>query len=304
MAANWVKQLMGPDPAIAGNVVYHGSKGGGGSGINADKILEQMQKSYESANKAGEEQYADLMGLMGELQSDLFGEGGTYPQAFSEISKLGGTAAEDIGRREQKALAQSEQDLMSRGLGNTTIRETARRGVRSDAERARQSLMEKLAGQRAGLLTQMGGAQMNLGHLTGDYMLSKDIGFPDMGAYTGLLQQLAAAGGGGGMPSFSGGGGAGGSSSPGGIPGVGSGGSWMAAQDDPVQKFGADSVWDDLSGWELIADDETYNPNPTDQGPSGPPCGYIKKPGCILEDGTKFYPKWPQQNKAIAGVTA
>jgi len=161
-------------------------------------LLKSLQANFNAFNTAGLEQYKGLMDLTKGLNASVMGPTGLYSQAFNQISQLGGTAARDIATREKQTLAQTEQDLVNRGLGNTTIRTNARRAVSNDATRARTTLAESLAGQRAGLLERQAGTALGLGQLTGDFMLSRQLVPPDLGTYAGLLQALAANGGAGG----------------------------------------------------------------------------------------------------------
>jgi len=126
---------------------------------------------------------------------------GLYGQAQGKAETFGTTGRADIIEGRDASLAQSEQDLISRGVGNTTVRTDTRRGIGNDAERNIQALNEKVAMMQAGLFTQQAGAETDWGQFTAN-----------------LLQALGQSGG----PQGSGSGGGGGSG--GGFGGGGGGG--------------------------------------------------------------------------------
>jgi len=73
-------------------------------------ILGRQDEAQKVADEANEARYQDILSLIG---------------------GLGATGRERISRSMERNLAQSEQDLTSRGLGNTTIRSSVRRGIMS-----------------------------------------------------------------------------------------------------------------------------------------------------------------------------
>ena len=60
---------------------------------------------------------------------------------------MGATEAENIRQRFGQQQAQAEQDLINRGLGNTTIRPAVQRGINYDQSRAQTGLAEDVANQ-------------------------------------------------------------------------------------------------------------------------------------------------------------
>lgn len=151
------------------------------------KLIDDLMGSQAESREAGETRYQELMDLMSRLTGQV---GGTYDAALGEMEGMGTAGRTRIGEGRTRALAESEQDLMSRGLGNTTIRSSVRRGVKSDYERQLQELNERVSGQRSGLLQQRAGAEMDLGRLGIDTRLSRqDVG-PDVSQYLSLIQML------------------------------------------------------------------------------------------------------------------
>ncbi|KKM02665.1 hypothetical protein LCGC14_1782140, partial [marine sediment metagenome] len=158
MPAPWLTQALGPSPAprtvrTTSRPSPTMSAGGGSSGqpLDINALLQSLQGQYDTANAAGLERYQNLLSTAGGVSDRVLGEGGVLDQQKNLMSGYGQTASREIGERETAALAESEQDLVTRGLGNTTIRGTARRGIRADTEKARGALTENIAGQQAGL---------------------------------------------------------------------------------------------------------------------------------------------------------
>ncbi len=94
-------------------------------------LLKQLQQSQAKANKANEQRYQQILGT---------------------FTNLGQAGTQRIAQQEQQNVAQGQQDLTSRGLGNTTLQMAVSRGAASDAELARQQLQESIALQKAGVM--------------------------------------------------------------------------------------------------------------------------------------------------------
>ncbi len=84
--------------------------------------------------------------------------------------------------REQgkRSMASSEQDLISRGLGNTTVRTNVRRGISADVERGGTDIQSMLAQQLSNLSGQEAQYEMQDG----------SQGLQGFGMQSGGLQQL------------------------------------------------------------------------------------------------------------------
>lgn len=160
-------------PRSGGYVVSQ--RGGGGErgrgwkagrgGLDSDMLNQFLQ----GQNSLAQQRYQQLQQQIADTQARVRG---TY-------EKMGQEGRARIGEAEQRGLASTQQDLISRGLGNTTVVESARRGVMSDAERQRQALDSLLA-------EQMGGLELSLGQLG----LQGFQQAPDMTQFIQLLQML------------------------------------------------------------------------------------------------------------------
>lgn len=155
-------------------------------------LMDQITESQKKANAANEKRYADLIQNLTNLSQQIVGEGGTFSQAQNLINTIGQAAQTQIQEQAAKAQGQSEQDLVSRGLGATSIRESAKRGIMSDKTKALQAQAESEAAQKANLLTQKAGFQLNLGSLLSNAMQNRTDQGPDLGLYSSLLQAAAA----------------------------------------------------------------------------------------------------------------
>jgi hypothetical protein len=98
---------------------------------NVQAIMEAVSGLQTWANRENLARYQDILGLYGGM-----GEAGR--QRISEAQR--------------QQVATGTQDLISRGLFNTTMGVNLQRAAASDAERARQSLEESVAGAQAGVM--------------------------------------------------------------------------------------------------------------------------------------------------------
>jgi len=159
--------------------------------IDINEILKRLRKKQEEANEANLQRYEALMTHMEGLTKQI-GEQGTFGAAMDLMSQTGEAARTRITEQAKKATAAAEQDLISRGLGATTVRQAERRGIAATAERATQEAEERTAAAKAGVLTQRAGAEMQLGALKAGVMERREDVGPDMGLYASLIQAAAA----------------------------------------------------------------------------------------------------------------
>lgn len=157
--------------------------------INA--LLAQLEAQQKASNTAGMDRYKNLLSSVDATDTE---SRRLFDSAMARTGTMGQTGRADIEGNRVARQAEGAQDLIGRGLTNTTITDTTRRGINSDADRQRLALEEGVNNAKTGLLTQRAGANMDMGRLKADSILSRqDVG-PDMGMYMQLLQQLAASG--------------------------------------------------------------------------------------------------------------
>ncbi len=160
-----------------------------------DAIMKQITDAQKKANAANLERYQQLLSVIDTLGKQVGAEG-TFGQAEQLLSQVGQAAQTRIGEQATRAQATTEQGLISRGLGSTTIRQSAQRGIRADEERARQEAEERTAGQKAGLLTQRAGLETQIGGMKAGVMERRTDAGPDLGMYASLIQSAGLGGGG------------------------------------------------------------------------------------------------------------
>lgn len=152
--------------------------GGGLSGLT-----QQLQTSQTAAKQANLQRYQQGLAT---LQSG-------YAAAQTQAQQFGTSALQDIEESAVQQRAGGEQDLISRGLGGTTIRGAMTRGVERERLRGRARIGE----QRAMLLGQL--AQQRARDISGFIERRQDVG-PNLGMFANLIQaaQQGSGGGGGG----------------------------------------------------------------------------------------------------------
>lgn len=143
----------------------------------ADELLQGLGAENQAARTANENRYQSILGGRNQLSQ--------YAQ--SELQGLGDTSRFNINRRYDQQQANQLQDLTRRGLGNTTILSSVRRGVEEDRGRALTSLDEDLARER--LATNVPLSQSTL-----DFMERRTDAQPDAMGYAQILQSLGSSG--------------------------------------------------------------------------------------------------------------
>jgi len=155
-------------------------------------LIDQITASQKKSVAANEQRYKDLLASIDTLSKQI-GKEGTFGEAEALLGRIGEAARADITTQAARAKATSEQDLISRGLGQTTIRESAKRGISADEAKALQAQSESEAAQKAGLLTQRAGSELALGQLkAGAIQGREDVG-PDLATFASLIQAAAEA---------------------------------------------------------------------------------------------------------------
>lgn len=206
--ASWLDDVLGPAPT-GSSVTYSNSApppppttGGGSSGtssapgLDINALLGKLSGLSGKANSDSLAQYKNLMTGVNNVGGRLFGANGIYDRAQAQQTNMGQAQNAQITAENTKNLASSDQDLTSRGLGNTTIRESNQRGINNDTAQQRANVAEQVATAKSGLLTQRAGALQNFANYRTDSELSKQNVPPDLQTYMSLIQNLSANGGG------------------------------------------------------------------------------------------------------------
>ncbi len=156
--------------------------------INIDDIIRDMQQRQNKANKANRERYDEGKGLIEEAMKAMSSR---YDTAASLYNDLGQSMVAQISQGAARQAAMGRQQLISAGLGNTTITGSMMRGVESDRQMASQRAQEGLAQQQAGLAERRAGSEMAGTLGLSDWIRSREDRAPDPGLYSSLVQQAA-----------------------------------------------------------------------------------------------------------------
>jgi hypothetical protein len=160
------------------------------SSINITDIIGQLQAGQNSANAANQQRYQQGMGVLGRSAGQARGY---YDEALRQSKRIGRKSREDVNKGAQRLGAKQTQNLISSGLGNTTIMGSMMRGVEAERQSGLLAAREASAGRQMGLAMDRGGLEYDIGGRKADYIASRYDNAPDPAAYTGLMQQAAAA---------------------------------------------------------------------------------------------------------------
>ena len=127
---------------------------------------EAVGRGYEDAGRRLTERNARTAGGYGDALNYLGGQNSGISGGYGDLSRdvlagiegIGRTAAQDIDARYQQSYARQQQNLISSGLGNSTVGAAGNRVMETDRGRALGSLAEQMAGLRAGYRSQLGQA--------------------------------------------------------------------------------------------------------------------------------------------------
>jgi hypothetical protein len=179
--------------AMGGGGYFPVGSGGGSLG----QLSAAYQQALDKANAANENRYQDtLQGSQARLERNM-----------GYLENSGQQQAKDINQAYDKQLADTNQDLINRGLRASTI--TGNMGLQNQVERqnALGRMQDQLRQQRVATDSALSGDTLQL-------MASKNDIAPDMNQLIALAQMLGQGGGGGGAvmlpPVMAGGGGMGG----------------------------------------------------------------------------------------------
>lgn len=185
----------GPGPQVASSASRWNPTNGGGAIIDRaapgspqnptgqaypDEIMnffEAMQNAENQANAKNEARYNDILGGYNIREAN----------AMRDVAALGTSQRRAIDDQHTKTAASLDQDLIERGLGNTTLRGSQMADLGEVRGRLMQDLEEKLARNRIDLGTQLSGDRLG-------FMERRTDEGPDVRLSTMLAGQLGEAG--------------------------------------------------------------------------------------------------------------
>lgn len=199
---------------IGGGLPWGNGAGSGASGMaaaasgNVGGVAQAYQQSYNNSLAMNQSQYNNIMaGYQQTLaqhttaqQAIQAGYANLYNEVIAKVSGIGQARSNAINADSSRFLAKGSQQLIDRGLGNTTIQSSLNRGVESDRNARQLELSDSLAQMVGGYMSQIGQAglqnqQRGLEDSTGlaksqlDWMNSMTSKYPDAGLYASLAQQ-------------------------------------------------------------------------------------------------------------------
>ena len=215
----------------------------------ADSVLGAYASAFAAANAANEARYSSILSGYGDREnyySKATKEVRTgYDDVLKRQERIGDSQRIDLQDQYARNLAQTKASMFNRGLGASTLYDSAQRGVNADLARSKIALEDSLAREYADV------AQKRLGFLEranvfGRSAIKKDkLDFmerkQELGPQAGLYAQLAEMEGRGDAGPF-GGGGIGGGGGAFGSPGRMGGMAAAAGISNPIQRP-VSSVW-------------------------------------------------------------
>lgn len=116
--------------------------------MSADNLFSRRQLLEGQGELLGH-QRSSIRATREAYQSSLDYTKGRVGRVMGELEGVGDSARRDILDREKTAMGSTTSGLNARGLGNTTIVDSARRGIRTGTDRSLNSLAEGLGSLRA-----------------------------------------------------------------------------------------------------------------------------------------------------------
>lgn len=160
-----------------GNAAYSQPGGAGYKppAVDTASIVKAMQDAQNAANKANQKRYDQGLGVLTQAKN----------QALAANANTGQAQLAGIQRDETNSLAGADQQAISRGLGNTTIRSALQSQVKRRADDARQGAYDNIA-QRKSALT------LQASNPIADAIFARNDNGPDINSAASILAQIAA----------------------------------------------------------------------------------------------------------------
>jgi len=163
----------GPAPAAAapaggGALPWNAGAGTISFGGSPAELSQQYANAYQSALNFNAANYNNVYGGYQNLLSNLAtasaqnvqGYGNLSGSVLAGIDTVGQAASQNIANQYKQASGAAAQQLVSRGLGNTTVQQSVQRGIESQKSQADLNLADQLATMKAGYQSNIGLAQL------------------------------------------------------------------------------------------------------------------------------------------------
>lgn len=195
LIAGQIPFTQGGNPFQGAQTGLAGLAGQYGQGYN--NALAQNAAMYENVLKG----YQQTIGNQVTAQ-DAIGKGYTdlYNQVLGGISGIEASQKQQIADTYAMDTGRATQSLIDRGLGNTTVSDSVRRGLRADEQKAQTGLANQIAALNAGYQSQLGlaglgqqreaaAANTQLADRQLQFMASPTAAYPDANQYNQLFRQ-------------------------------------------------------------------------------------------------------------------
>ncbi len=160
------------------------------------ELIRQFQGQHESARTANEDRYRELRRI---LDQSLDNVRGRFQESMDLFGSLGEQELTRAREQTDIASARDEQDLISRGLGSSTLLTGQRRRRDKDYNRYSQNVLNQVSRAKAGQLTDLARLESSIFDRMASAVEGRmDVG-PDMGQLSSLIAAASQAGGGGGV---------------------------------------------------------------------------------------------------------
>lgn len=203
-------------PSVQGGLPWGGSSGGAAiaaaAGGNIGAVGASYDQAYNNALAMNQSNYNNILaGYQQSLatqttaqQAISAGYTDLYNNVLDQVKNVGQARANDINAASDRNLARGSQQLIDRGLGNTTVQSSVARGVEADRNARQLDLSESVARMTGDYMSRLGGDRLsnmerNASNVTGqtnrqlEWMNSLQAKYPDAGLYASLAQTAAEA---------------------------------------------------------------------------------------------------------------
>ena len=130
-----------------------GAGRGGAGGGNYGKMLADAQKQYSGILQGYQN---TLRGQRQQQQQTMQGYNQLQSSVLGGLAGAGTARSQEIADQYTRQAGQAQQDLVNRGLGNTTVTSSVGRGYALDQSKAQNDLADQLRNQVAGYQSQLG----------------------------------------------------------------------------------------------------------------------------------------------------
>ena len=139
-------------------------------------LLGEYVSSYNTGRAVNEQRYADI----------LSGYRDRYSGSLSLLEGMGDTQKAALNQQYDKLSASTNQDAISRGLGNTTVRDSLKRGVEADRAVSQNALAEQVRKQKLDYQTALSGDTLK-------FMTDRNDSYPTLDQIGNIALSIAMA---------------------------------------------------------------------------------------------------------------